>query len=151
MYNAPAVSYPVGRSRFQGWLLAAVLAAGASSLAVWFMQSDQPGLRLLAAAGLWLATASVAIRTWLRSPAGLLTWDTKTWLWASGEQARQVAVSAVLDSQSVLLLQLRPPQDHPLWIWPERRTLPARWLALRRAVFAPRPAASTPDADGAAP
>jgi toxin CptA len=151
MYNAPAVSYPVGRSRFHGWLLAAVLAAGASSLAVWTMQSDQAGLRHLTALGMWLVTASVAIGAWLRSPAGLLTWDTKTWLWGSDEPARQVNLSVVLDSQGVLLLHLRLSGNHPLWIWPERRTAPARWLALRRAVFAQHPSLSSADADGATP
>jgi len=151
MYNAPAVSYPVGRSRFHAGLLAAVLLAGASSLAVWIMQSDQAGVRHLAALGLWLVTASVAIWAWLRSPAGQLTWDTKTWLWTSGEQARQVNVSAVLDSQSVLLLHLRTPENSLLWIWPERQTAPVRWLALRRAVFARLPASATADANKVVP
>lgn len=147
MYNAPAVSYPVGRSRFQGWLLVVVLAAGASSLGVWAMQSDQLGWRHVAAAGLWLASASVAIWAWWRSPEGLLTWDTKSWSWASGDHIRQVTVSPVLDSQSVLLLCLREPEERALWVWPARRTAPARWLALRRAVFAPHPTSSHPDAD----
>lgn len=148
MYDAPAVSYPVGRSRFQAWLFAVVLAAGASSLAVWIMQSDQVGWRHLAALALWLVTASGVIRAWFRTPSGLLTWDTKTWLWTSGDEAQQVNVSAVLDSQSVLLLHLRLPGHRPLWIWPERQTAPVRWLALRRAVFARLPAPATADADG---
>lgn len=148
MYNAPAVSYPVGRSRFHAGLLAAILAAGVSSLAVWVMQSDHAGSRHLAATGLWLVTASVAIWAWLRTPAGQLTWDTKAWLWTSSETARQANVSAVLDSQIVLLLYLRLPAQLPIWLWVEQRTAPTRWLALRRAVFAHRPAASTPDADG---
>ncbi|MBB1077516.1 hypothetical protein HUU62_24235 [Rhodoferax sp. 4810] len=151
MYNAPAVSYPVGRSRFQGWLLAAVLAAGASSMAAWTMQSDQPGWRHWAAASVWLVTASVAMRAWFRAPAGLLSWDSKTWVWVSGEQTRQVTLSATLDTQSALLLQLRTPGAPTLWLWPERHTAPARWLALRRAVFAPHPDASTPVADRVLP
>ena len=151
MYDAPAVSYPVGRSRFQGWLLAAVMAVSAGSLSVWFMQSDQAGWRQLAALGLGLVTSSVALLSWFRSPAGLLTWDTKIWLWCSGDEARQVKVSAVLDGQSTLLLHLRLPGDRSLWIWPQRHTVPARWLALRRAVFARQSTALIPDADGFTP
>ena len=151
MYNAPAVSYPVGRSRFHGWLLATVLAVGASSLAVWTMQSDDAGLRHLSAIGLWLMTASWAIWAWFRTPDGLLIWDTKTWMWTSDEKTRQVNVSVVLDSQSVLLLHLRLPGDLPLWIWAERRMAPARWLALRRAVFSRHVALSNWDADRVAP
>jgi len=151
MDNAPAVSYPVGRSRFQGWLLLAVLLAGASSLVVWTMQSDQSSGRHLAAVGLWLATASVAVRAWFRSPVGLLTWDGKTWNWIINDQTRQVTLSTILDSQSALLLHLRTPGAPPLWLWPERHTAPTRWLALRRAVFASQTAASTPAADGVVP
>ena len=151
MDNAPAVSYPVGRSRFQAWLVLGVLAAGASSLAVWTMQSEPPGGRHWAAAGLWLVSACVATGAWFRTPAGLLTWDGKTWAWTSGAHTRQVTLSTILDNQSVLLLLARSPDAPARWFWLEQQTAPRRWLTLRRAVFARLPAAATPVADRGVP
>ena len=57
MHSAPAVSYPVGRSHFHGVMLAGVLLVSAATLTAWTMQSDTAGIRHLAAALLWLASA----------------------------------------------------------------------------------------------
>jgi len=151
MHSAPAVSYPVGRCRFQGFVLAGLLVTGACALVAWAVQSEASAARQLGAALLWLLCALIAVRSWLRSPSGLLTWDGQLWHWAGSGEPHPVALCMTFDSQTTLLLHLQAAHAPSIWVWLEQRAAPLRWLACRRAVFGPKPPATAADSAGVAP
>lgn len=154
MHNAPAVSFPVGRSRFYAAMVVGVLSLSACTLVLWAAQADTLVFRHLVVALLWLISAVGAVRTWWQAPVGVLHWDGQVWTWRCGDDGKHmdevVDVAVVLDGQSALILRLSS-QTRPIWVWPEQRMAPLLWLALRRAVFARRSAATGQDVFGAAP
>jgi hypothetical protein len=135
MYSAPAVSYPVGRSRFEGVLIALITVVGAIVVSGWLVQSQDLGLRHVAGLCFWLASTSLAVWHWVRAPLGSLAWNGKCWTWACGAISETVEPAVIFDLQQVLLLQFKIGDGASLWIWPERQTDALHWLALRRAVF----------------
>jgi len=151
MHSAPAVSYPVGRSSFYGSLLVGVHVIGASVLSAWVVTSDVPGLEHVAAFAIWLASAALAVWSWWRARTGALTWDGQHWFWTDGDRSHPVILSVALDLQRLMLMQLHSSEASSLWIWLERRAMPARWRPCRCAVFARQPVDQAHDADWAAP
>jgi hypothetical protein len=142
MHHAPAVSYPVGRSVLYDGLLVLMLVLGGLALSVWFFALDErhPGhvFVLVVVAGMWLW----ALRARRQQPKGLLRWDGAAWTIHTGQQVRTVSVQVVLDLQHHLLLCLQPvePRGPVIWVWPVATQQRDRWLALRQALFAPKPA-----------
>ena len=135
MHSAPAVSYPVGRSRFQG-LLVLALGLGASVMgAYWLRQVDAVGWRQWLFAGVLLGVCGAAALAWRRSAQGILRWDGQAWHWTRTEASTPGLLTVHLDGQFVLLLSLRHDSGKRLWLWPERRLDATHWNALRRAVF----------------
>ena len=150
MHNAPAVTYPVGRSHFQGWLIGVLALIGCAAGLLW---SSQPGAlnwrHYVFALSSLLTSLGAGVR-WLRSPAGRLRWDGQSWCWSetpSGSD-KMGLLAVQLDLQGLLLVRFQPEIGSPFWLWLERRTQPARWQDLRRAAFAPP---STPRPDEATP
>ncbi len=81
-----------------------------------------------------------ALYGWKNSPVGQLAWDGQVWRWEGPGYQVGVAeydLSATLDFQNLLLLRIENQAHAALWLWAERRALPARWLDLRRAVYSP--------------
>jgi len=152
MHNAPAVSFPVGRSRFYAAVVVGVLSVSASTLVLWAAQADALVLRHMVAALLWLISSVGVVRTWRQAPVGVLHWDGQVWTWRCGDDDKHLdrVVDVVLDVQSALLLRLSA-QAQSIWVWPEQQMAPLHWLALRRAVFAPQSSAASQDAIGVAP
>jgi toxin CptA len=147
MHSAPAVSYPVGRSRFHGLLLVLIAGSGALSLSGWTYQSDPLRWHHGVAALVWLLGVAVAGWRWYRAPSGTLIWDGEVWCWVLEQRSRPVKPEVALDLQYQLLLRLSGSADRAdWWVWPERGADPSHWTALRRALFA-RSAADHPDAD----
>lgn len=145
MHNAPSVSFPVGRSRFYGALLAAAWALAALTGAVWWMQARTDALHLAAWFGVWALAGALAWRNWQRAPAGMLRWQDRQWRFmpAAAAHAGQplAGVQVVLDLQHVLLLRVeaadpdvKPASPGSAWLWLARRDDPPHWYALRRAV-----------------
>lgn len=138
MHNAPAVTYPVGRSQFQAVLLGVLIFAGLLVELMWCLAPGlldwRQGLLALCVVltGLWAGL------NWQRSPVGRLRWDGQIWCWTETRTAVETwgTLSVHLDLQKVLLLCLQPETGAPLWLWPEQNNRPARWQDLRRAVFA---------------
>lgn len=141
MHSAPAVSYPVGRSRFQGWLVSMAGLAGMVAGLLWRQQADLAGWRQWIFAVTLLGACVVAVQAWRRTPRGSLRWDGQAWSWTSVDVSACGVVTVHLDLQFFLLLSLRTDTGVRLWLWPERRAEVTRWNALRRAVFSRRGAA----------
>jgi toxin CptA len=152
MHNAPPVSYPVGRSRFQAGLQAALWLLGAATVALWCWQVDTLGWRQGVAALAVLGAGLFAGVAWWKTPVAALRWDGQQWFWSGGGTTFAVQVSVHLDVQHHLLLRLRPDAGRPLWCWAERASQPPHWRSLRRAVYSPaRPQNETPSALGSEP
>lgn len=149
MHNAPAVSYPVGRSFVREaclllpWLLAGLVCA------VWALQSEQfyaaHGLGLL----LWLSGAWLVQAELRRPTEGLLAWDGQSWVWEAGGRRYVGALRLRLDWQQGVVLEFRPLDGPGVWLWIERGMAPRLWDGLRRALYAPAAPASASTAQGA--
>ena len=150
MHNAPAVSFPVGRSRFQGWLLSAAWLAGAAACAYWASVMDGMGWRHALAFAMPLAAGAAACAGWQRQVSGTLHWDGVCWrlemaalkpTFASMSAATSAPTSALtgnlavhLDFQGFLLLSMRLETGGVRWLWLDQCAELTRWQALRRAV-----------------
>lgn len=134
MHNAPAVSYPVGRSRFQGQWLGGLTTLGCLAGVWWWSVVDTPGWRQGLYFVVLLLTVVASFRAWWRSPSGVLAWDGEAWRFG-GTYGGKVRLHLDLQFCMLLCLQSDAEGAGRLWLWPERRTAPAAWLALRRAVM----------------
>lgn len=72
-----------------------------------------------------------------------LSWDGQLWCLMDVNQYLAGRVLVMWDLQAVLLLRFDPPSSEPgpsaRWLWVERRTAPAMWADLRRAVYSNAP------------
>jgi len=150
MHHAPAVCYPVGRSRFHLMLIVLLGALGAFALSGWMAVLDVLSARHLASACIWLTAVVWAAWAWWRSPQGELAYGGDGWSWTQAGQTDAVSVHVELDLQQTLLLRVVKPTYRPLWLWLERRRSPMHWQALRCAVFAPAPTPMSPSDQGSA-
>lgn len=144
--DAPPVSYPVGRSFWGGLLMLAGWGAGALACGAW-VAAGATG-----EAGFWpvvavLAPGAWAAWWWAAQPRGLLDWDGGAWQWrpAAGADEPGGRIQPALDLQATLLLVWRGP-GRRRWFWVDRRSAPARWAALRRAVYSRAGSAEPPGA-----
>jgi len=134
--HAPSVTFPVGRSAFQGLLLLATWAAGALACATLALQVG--GWRGWLALALSGAAGLTAAAWWRGQRPGVLHWDGAAWEWVAqvGAPPERGKLLAALDLQRALLLRWRGDQ-RSAWLWAERASAPHRWAALRRAVYSP--------------
>jgi hypothetical protein len=148
MHNAPAVSYPVGRSRFQGWLLSVLSLLGLVATIVWFTQADAVGWRQ------WLMLLGATLTLlgawwqWQHAVTGQLAWDGVVWTWSEAQANLLVQLTLIADVQHAMLLLDGANPDSRRWIWVDREASPMRWLALRRAVHQHPRLAPDPLTDG---
>ncbi len=149
MHSAPAVSYPVGRSRFQLRFIVCLLALGFVAGLLWC--TAWVGWRQCLYAVTWLAAGMIAVQAWRASPRGRLIWNGQDWRWTSIGASVWGRVTVHLDLQFVLVLSLRTPTGRRIWLWPERGTNSARWQALRQAVFSRQTPEITTEAPWAPP
>lgn len=135
MRAAPAVSYPVRRSRFAVLLAALLWMVGAAAIGAWLAQVPAPGWQRLGAVLLLLAVGGAAAISLFRAPVGTLSWDGEQWWWQPAGGAPQPGQPRpVLDLQSLLLLQWQSATGGVGWIWLARAHAPLHWQSLRRAV-----------------
>jgi hypothetical protein len=147
MYNAPAVTYPVGRSHFQISLTLAVVLAGAVAQGAWWLSSPTHGAGHGLGWVLCLVFGAWSVWRGRHPPKVQLAWDGRDWRLQAGASSPPVRPQVILDVQHHLLLCLRPETGFAVWVWPAQGTQPERWLALRRALFHP---ASHPESTGLA-
>jgi hypothetical protein len=153
LHNAPAVSYPLGRSRFLGYLLLLGWLIAAGVTLCWWRASALADFRPLLGCAALLLAAWVMLTGWQRAPAGRLQWDGQRWRWESEVYRSGTALEppvVVLDVQWALLLRLNNQAGAVWWLWAERsaQRYPAvQWLDLRRAVYAKSRPASLQGSD----
>lgn len=136
MVQAPTVDYPLGHATFLLRLLWAVwLALFAIDLG-WLLSANAGDWRPWC--GIAVTSACALVALWQRplTRSGMLTWDTNAWWWECQGHRLPGRVVVRLDIQSALLVRFVSGNGRNHWFWLERKTLPARWLALRRAVQA---------------
>lgn len=158
LHNAPSVIYPLGRSRFLGWLLLLAWGLVGALTAAWWYVATAGDARPWLGWATWLGAGALMVRGWHGSPVGHLVWDGQHWAWESPvyqDGGNLAAPHVVLDVQFAMLLRLDNPAGASWWLWAERLASPPRWLDLRRAVYArPRPEAQAdilagqPDSSG---
>jgi len=139
MYNAPSVSYPVGRCAFQRWLYVGFTVV--TSAVLWAWALDQ-GLTL----AWYVATASAVVAGCLGWQAlrmrAMLTWDGQVWCLHdhnTGDEDTLGVVHVALDVQTALLLRWQPASDtlnaKSQWLWLGSQSAGDAWQNLRRAVY----------------
>jgi len=134
------VSYPLGRSHWQAWVLSGFWIVALLLVGAWVVASQQVGLRQLAGLAAVIGVGLAAYYGWKNSPVGQLAWDGQVWRWEGpGYQAgvAEYELLAAADFKNVMLLRIENQAHAKLWLWAERRAFPARWLDLRRAVYSP--------------
>lgn len=93
-----------------------------------------------------LAAGTAARLSWNNLPSGQLAWNGEVWRWESASYQTGIAeleLSVIADFQFRLLLRLENHARASLWLWAEQRTMPDRWLDLRRAVYSPHKSPAT--------
>ncbi|MGJ7542759.1 hypothetical protein [Variovorax sp. LT1R16] len=143
MHSAPAVSYPVGRSRDADRLLFGLWALGAACAGGAVLQLDDilgGRAALLALSVLFAGGAAL----WLGRSAmpGALRFDGRDWSLGGVSPTLAARAEVCLDLQFLLLLRLVELERPQRWLWLERRAHPSRWLDLRRAVYSRAPTAA---------
>jgi len=136
MSSAPAVRYPVGRSRFHLLLVTVLGCSGALALSGWMIVQGEPNVRHVVGWLFWLATGLLAVLTWWQTRVGELVFDGCGWIWCCRDQSTSVSIQVELDVQHTLLLRMSLPGHGTCWLWLERSSQPMLWPAARRAVFA---------------
>lgn len=151
-HHAPAVQYPVGRSRWLGGALGLGVLAGLLVLAAWAVlgASARPWPFIGGCFLLWLLVSAGAWHFWTRLPTGTLDWDGQGWELRPAQALGGRGVLAVhLDLQLRMAVRLHGAGGRPLWLWLEQKHAPSRWGDLRRAVYS-RPGAGIANAAGLA-
>jgi hypothetical protein len=140
MHSAPAVSYPVGRSRDADRLLFGLWALGAAcaGAAVLHLDAMLGGRAALLALSVLFA-GGAAWRLGRRAMPGELRFDGRDWSLGGVSPTLAARAEVCLDLQFLLLLRLVEPGRPQRWLWLERRAQPSRWPDLRRAVYSRAP------------
>ena len=151
MHNAPAVTYPVGRSLFHGGLVLAAGGLGSLIALLWLATPVATGWRQWLLVGVLVVVVLSAGNAWRRSPHGVLRWDGHSWEWASSGTVQTGQLVVHVDLQSWMIVSLRFSRGATVWLWPERRSDALHWVALRRAAFARSGAGHHPGSSGDQP
>ena len=146
------MAYPLQTGSIEALILLGLWLSGVLVVSLW-LSFTAYSLGIWAAAAVSLALSGLAIvfplwHAWhgARKPDAWLAWDGQQWHCGSassdstGSEAATSGwtVFVVLDWQVFLLLCLSRPglQKRKQWLWLSRRSLPHRWLDVRRAVVA---------------
>jgi hypothetical protein len=129
----------VGRSRALAWILIAGWLSASFGILAWCAVVPELSWHQLVGV-LSLAVSGLAMWAgWARSPQGWLMWDSQAWQWSShGAPVSIDAPAVVLDLQAALLVKVGHSKAPPggMFMWIERGSAPALWLAARRALHA---------------
>ncbi len=137
MRDAPAVSYPVGRSSFQAGIALTLWLLGALACASWLAPMPHASWRLPLALAVWSGAGLFAALSWQRSILGLLRWTGEAWQLLLPQSVVGTLLLHV-DLQFGMLVEFRPLEDQALagsqWFWLARRSDPTQWHLMRVAI-----------------
>ncbi len=136
MNSAPAVSYPVRRSRAHLYVIAGLWLTGLCVWLCWLHGVDVTGWRQGFTFTLLVLAGAAVLRTWWRMPTGELRWDLSAWIRVDANWVISGALAVYLDFQRFLLLKYSGAGGEPRWLLRELRTSPGQWMPLRRAFYA---------------
>jgi toxin CptA len=147
-HSAPAVVYPIGRSRSQFWLPWLVWLTGLLLVLLWFLSTRRLDWRIGFGCAAVLASGW-ALRQGGRNAAntGQLVWDGSCWRWESVKDqtvSGELELSVLADLQQIMVVMLDDGDGSRLWFWAERSAFPERWLDFRRAVHGSRKTLASP-------
>lgn len=121
MYNAPSVSYPVGRCAFHRWLYLSIIALTSAVLCAWALSQ---GLSWAWGGAVFAAAIGTYLGWQAQQQMGTLTWDGQVWCLhdqGAGQEDALGEVQVMLDVQKALLLRWQPASDtlhaKPNWLW----------------------------------
>ena len=143
--SAPAIVYPVSRSRLQAFSLWTMWTGGAIVGLFWGLTAPISSWRLAVVLAAIVLAAVAAIWGLKKTSQGSLRWDRLAWTFlkapSHGENHQPLAgtLAVYLDFQNFLLVRLHSDSGQKLWLWLDRGPDPRAWLALRRAVYSPSP------------
>ena len=146
------MAYPLQTGSIEALILLGLWFSGVLVVGLWLSFTGYTlGIWVVAAVALALSTLTIVAPLWRawhsnRKPAAWLAWDGQQWHCGSASSHSTDSEAAtsgwtvfvVLDWQVFLLLCLSRPglQKRKQWLWLSRRSLPDRWLDVRRAVVA---------------
>jgi hypothetical protein len=142
MHQAPPVEYPLGDGRILSVLCHAAWWAVFGVDLLWLLLADTQGSQAWLGVVLTLLFGAAALRLREAPPAGALHWDGSAWSWLDGVHEPGGEVTVHLDLQSTILVAWTPGSGGRRWCWLDSSADPLRWLALRRALYSPRHAAT---------
>lgn len=139
-HSAPAVIYPIGRSRSQFWFFWLLWLAGLVLLLLWFAITRRFDWRIGLGCASVLASGWALRHGWYGATSGQLAWDGSCWRW-EGMQGQifnsEETLSVAVDFQRIMVVVLNNgSRRRRLWFCAERSAFPERWLDFRRAVYA---------------
>jgi hypothetical protein len=136
MVHPPSVDYPLAHPGFLSGMLWVIWLAVISIDLGWLLSANAADWRP------WfglVVTAVCGLFAFLRRPltrSGSVTWDASEWWWDCQGRRLSGRIAVRLDIQSALLIRFVSGDGAGHWLWLDRKSLPARWLSLRRAVQA---------------
>ena len=139
MRSAPAVQYPVGRSRFLATACAAVWLLGLALSASWVQLDGYPAWRVPVVLAVLVISGSMAFLSLRNLPVGTLRWDGQAWHWQAIGQTKELVLHLFrieIDLQFGMVLRWTTEAGAGQWAWVGSRSMPLHWLALRRAMYA---------------
>jgi hypothetical protein len=144
MHNAPLVKYPLGRFAWGRWRMVLIGGVAAGLTGCLFYGGQLSSIRALFPLGL----SVLLLMLWARSlghplESAWLVWDGENWQWWQDEEGQGAyhfcTLSVQADFQQTLLLQLRLGGEGTAqtskWVWLYKGFAPAKWHALRCAVY----------------
>ena len=137
-HNAPAVVYPIKRSRSQWWFSWASWAGGLLLMLLWYLNTMRLDWRIGLGCVAVLVSAWNLHTVWQNDIAGHLIWDGSCWRWECITAlivSDELKLSVVADLQRLLVVVLDDNTGNRFWLCSERGAFPERWLDFRRAVY----------------
>ena len=111
------------------------LAAGAiATVAFWLSQRSAASAQHAGVMLAWLVSAGATAWAARRDQSGTLKWLAGTWTWEGREGACKGGIVVMVDLQRALIVAFSSEDGRTLWQCLHRRSDPAAWVALRRAV-----------------
>ncbi len=134
MHRAPAVNFPVKRSRWHARLIIGMCLLALATLFAFAWGQTPLDVRVLVLVVAIFAASSVAFIGWKKSPQASLRWDGQHWYWSGFTASPVCHLRLWMDFQLVVLVSIAAEGHSPAFLWLEATPDTASWKPLRRAI-----------------